>query len=67
MLGDNAEKGAEIDPSAELKEMPRSAALIAGQSFAPSPTIAQTIPNFFNDFITIALCSGRHLPNKAVL
>jgi hypothetical protein len=65
-LGDSAEKGAEIDPSADVKEIPRSAALIAGQSLAPSPTMAQTIPNRFNDFMTIALCSGRHLPNKAV-
>jgi hypothetical protein len=37
------EKGADIDASVSAKEMPKSAAFIAGQSFAPSPTIAHTM------------------------
>ena len=67
ILGDIDENGAEIDASVAANEIPRFAALIAGQSLAPSPHIEQTTPRLLNALITIALCSGRHLPNREVL
>jgi hypothetical protein len=66
MLEDMAENGADIAASVAANEMPKSAAFIAGQSFAPSPHIEHTTPNFLNARITIALCSGLHLPNNGV-
>lgn len=66
MLGDIEEKGADIEASVAANEIPKSAALIAGQSFAPSPHIEQTTPRLLKALITIALCSGLHLPNKEV-
>ena len=65
-LYDYDENGADIEASVSEKEIPKFASLIAGQSFAPSPTIAQTIFIYFNDLIIISLCSGLHLPNKVV-
>ncbi len=67
MLGLIAENGAEIEASVAANEIPKSAALIAEQSLAPSPHIEQTTPKLLNALITIALCSGLHLPNKAHL
>ena len=58
MFGIELVKGAAMDASASLRDIPTSAALNAPQSLAPSPHMPTNSPSAYKDSTNIDLWSG---------